>query len=123
MGWKCVSVPEAKVYHSVGASNEQVLNGGEQRVSEKRYISGRANIMMVQAKHVHTVWLPAVALWWSGELVKKLAKRDGKLIRGAFRAGALVLKNAGELMEDRRRLSRLSPGLAPFFRDSTFNER
>ncbi len=121
-GWRCVSIPGAKVYHDVGASNEHVLEEGRQRVSEKRYASGRANIMMVQLKHVRAPLLPTVGLWWLMEVLKKLAKRDRKLLRGAVRAGGIVVTNLRGLFEDRERLRRSIPGLAPFFTDPTFND-
>lgn len=121
-GWKSVSVPEAKVYHAVGASNDQVLDAGKQRVSQKRYVSGRANLMMVQLKHLRAPLLPAVCVWWSIELMKNLAKRDLGLVRGALRAGGFTLRNLPGLVEDRRRLRSRNPGLAPFFTNSTFNE-
>jgi GT2 family glycosyltransferase len=122
-GWRSVSVPDARVYHAVGASNDQMLAASNQRVSERRYISGRANVMMVQFKHVRAGWLPAVGLWWSAEVLKKLAKGDRQFVRGAFRAGTFVVKNLRGLIEDRRRLRGCIPGLAPFFTNPTFNER
>jgi GT2 family glycosyltransferase len=121
-GWKSVSVPRAKVYHAVGASNAQVLEQGKQRVSEKRYISGRANLMMVQFKHLSAPLIPAIGLWWALELVKNVAKGDAGLVRGALRAGRFTLENLPALVEDRRRLRGRSPGLAPFFTNATFNE-
>jgi GT2 family glycosyltransferase len=122
-GWLCVSVPEAKVYHAVGASNEHVLDEGGQRVSEKRYASGRANIMMVQLKHVRAPLLPAVGLWWLVEMLKRLAKHDRQLLRGVVRSGGIVVTNLRGLFKDRERLGKSSPGLAPFFTDRTFNDR
>lgn len=121
-GWKSVSVPEAKVYHAVGASNGQVLEGGKQRVSEKRYISGRANLMMVQFKHLHAPLLPTVGLWWSLELVKNVAKLDLRLVRGAISAGRFTLSHLPGLVEDRSRLRGSKRGLAGFFTEPTFNE-
>ena len=120
-GWKSVAVPNAKVYHEVGASNAQVLNGGKQRVSEKRYISGRANLMMIQFKHLPGLLLPAIGLWWSLEVVKNLVKGDVALVRGALRAGGFTLSNLGGLIDDRRRLQRRSRGLARFFTEPAFN--
>jgi len=120
-GWKSVAVPDAKVYHEVGASNAQVLDAGKQRVSEKRYISGRANLMMIQFKHLPAPLLPAIGLWWSLEVAKNMVKRDVGLVRGALRAGGFTLSHIGGLIEDRRRLREQSRGLARFFRDPAFN--
>lgn len=49
-GWKCVAVPEAKVYHAVGSSNAQVTTGN-QAVSERRYRSNRASRTLVPLKY------------------------------------------------------------------------
>src|SRR5262249_35764982 len=101
----------------------QVLNQGKQRVSEKRYISGCANLMMVQFKHLHAPLLPAIGLWWALELAKNVVKRDMRLVQGTLRAGRFTLKNLPALVADRRRLRGRHAGLAAFFTDSTFNDR
>src|SRR5262245_20601762 len=91
--WKSVAVPDAKGYHAVVDSNHQLLNTGEQRLREKRYISGRANLMMVQFKHLHAPLLPAIGLWWALELARNLVKRDMRLVQGTLGAGRFTLKN------------------------------
>jgi GT2 family glycosyltransferase len=49
-GWKCLVVPEAKVYHAVGASNSKAISGGTQKVSRKRYIDGGSNVPAIALK-------------------------------------------------------------------------
>ncbi len=63
-GWKCVVVPEAKVYHAVNVSNAKTLQGGRQKVSKRRYISGRSSISIIGLKHfsLSGLWLP-FACW------------------------------------------------------------
>jgi GT2 family glycosyltransferase len=49
-GWHCVTVPEAKVYHAVNASNTKTLNNGG-RVLPRRYISNRSNLAVIGLKY------------------------------------------------------------------------
>ena len=121
-GWKSVSVPEAKVFHEVGASNNQAIKTKEKRVGIKRYASARSNIMMVQIKHAKQGFLFAVPLWWALEVVKKIAKGDRELVMGALRAGVFVARNLSDLLVERKSISSHGRGLAPFFQCSTFNE-
>ena len=48
--WHCVTVPEAKVYHAVNASNAKTLPKG-QRVLPRRYISNRSNLAVICLKY------------------------------------------------------------------------
>ena len=50
-GWKCVSVPEAKVYHAVNASNSKTISSGKLSVSKRRYVSGRSSGLVIATKH------------------------------------------------------------------------
>lgn len=61
-GWKCVSVPLAKVYHAVNASNDQVLKSMGQKVSRRRYISQRTNLALIALKYFSGPLLPLTAL-------------------------------------------------------------
>jgi GT2 family glycosyltransferase len=49
-GWRCVTVPSAKVYHAVGAATAQVARGGRPN-SELRYRSGRSNMAAIAIKY------------------------------------------------------------------------
>jgi GT2 family glycosyltransferase len=56
---QCVSVPEAKVYHAVNASNDHTINRGRQRVGRRRYVSGKSSIILMAVKYFpwRYVWL------------------------------------------------------------------
>jgi hypothetical protein len=46
-GWKCVTVPSARVFHAVGASNQQLIGRRREKVSRRRYISHRSNVIVI----------------------------------------------------------------------------
>lgn len=52
-GWKCVTVPSAKVYHAVGAATSQKNASGRPN-SELRYSSGRSNLAAIAIKYFST---------------------------------------------------------------------
>lgn len=68
--WKCVSVPDAKVFHAVGASNSKTTKQGT--VSKKRYISGRSSIMTIGVKYFSLPFLPLPFLIILAGLAKNL---------------------------------------------------
>jgi len=49
-GWHCVTVPEAKVYHAVNASNTKVHKDGHQ-VFPRRYVANRSNMAIICLKY------------------------------------------------------------------------
>ena len=49
--WRCVTVPEAKVFHAVGMSNAKVLSAVRTTVSRRRYVSSASNCIIVAAKY------------------------------------------------------------------------
>jgi len=49
-GWHCVTVPEAKVYHAVNASNNKSLEPGR-KVLPRRYIANRSNLAVIGLKY------------------------------------------------------------------------
>jgi len=56
-GWKCVTVPSAKVYHAVGMSNPQ-QSGKPGGVGKRRYVSNRAGKTIIPWKY-----FSACGLW------------------------------------------------------------
>ncbi|MFM7109726.1 MAG: glycosyltransferase family 2 protein [Planctomycetota bacterium] len=54
LGQRCVSVPEARVYHAVGASNQQQIATLNTPVKRKRHISGLANIAVIGMKYFNS---------------------------------------------------------------------
>lgn len=63
--WKCVSVPQARVYHAVNVSNTKTHATTGQPVSRRRYISGRSSLPILGIKHFSfpMMWVP-LALWF-----------------------------------------------------------
>jgi N-acetylglucosaminyl-diphospho-decaprenol L-rhamnosyltransferase len=49
--WRCVTVPSARVFHAVGASNDQTIGAARQPVSKRRYISHRSNVIVIAFKY------------------------------------------------------------------------
>ena len=49
-GWQCVTVPEAKVYHAINASNTKTLQNGHQ-VLLRRYIANRSKLAVIGLKY------------------------------------------------------------------------
>lgn len=83
-GWKSVVVPEAKVYHAVNASNLQTLTSMQVTVSQRRYVSQRANLGVIALKYFSWRALPGAALNWPAVVLNNLAKgRWGYLLRDA----------------------------------------
>lgn len=51
-GWRSVQVPQAKVFHAVGASNTQTIGAaGTTPVSRRRYVSAKANLAVIAVKY------------------------------------------------------------------------
>jgi GT2 family glycosyltransferase len=57
LGWECITVPSAKVYHAVGASNSKTINRSRVRVSRRRYTANCANFLILSVKHFTTAWI------------------------------------------------------------------
>jgi GT2 family glycosyltransferase len=51
LGWRCVSVPEARVYHAVGASNAQQIATIKTPVMRRRLISGLSSVSIIGMKY------------------------------------------------------------------------
>lgn len=71
-GWKCVSVPEAKVYHAVNASNSKTIQEGKLVVGKRRYISNCSSQLITSVKYFPVYWVAYHAfvylLWTSYHL-------------------------------------------------------
>jgi GT2 family glycosyltransferase len=65
-GWRCVTVPEARVFHAVGMSNAKVLSAVRTTVGRRRYVSGASNCIIVAAKYFR----------WRSVLLAVLARLD-----------------------------------------------
>lgn len=86
--WHCVTVPEAKVFHFVGGSNELNLTAVRQTVSTRRYISHCSSVFLIGIKYFS---IPATILGAANWLVRF----GGNLFRLRFKPAArdfLVMK-------------------------------
>lgn len=110
-GWKCVVVPEAKVYHAVNVSNVKKIDGGKQLVGRRRYISGRSSQIILGVKHF-TLWgmfLPILV--WKGLLLRHALTFSGKKVWWTLLAGKEALRRWPAAWRHRR--DRIARGLPP----------
>jgi len=85
-GWHCVTVPEARVFHALGMSNEHVLPAVRTTVGRRRYVSGSSNCIIVAAKYFR----------WRSVLLAVLARIDRFLrnsIKFRFKLACLDLES------------------------------
>lgn len=94
-GWKCVSVPLAKVYHAVNASNHQILVSSGQKVSRRRYVSQRTNLALIAIKYFSGPLLPMAALQVPVVCLNNL-------IKGRFRMALWDLETGREILRHLR---------------------
>ncbi len=83
-GWRSVHVPAAKVYHAVNASNVQTLARLNMSVSQRRYVSQRANLTAIALKYFSWRALPLTFLVWPAVFLNNLLKGRWRLLRGDF---------------------------------------
>ena len=63
-GWRCVSVPDARIHHAISAANAHILASTGQSVMRRRYVGQRANIPIIAMKYFRwTGVLLALAQW------------------------------------------------------------
>jgi len=141
-GWTSVAVPEARVYHAVGMSNEQLIQAGVQKpmpqapaasppptgpaqmtVKARRYRSGRSSLVILAIKYFPG---PSV-LWGYATLLLGLLKALLRLRFGQLREDWAVLsevrrrsKAAWDFRAHNRAWNRKKPGTR-FFREPAFN--
>jgi GT2 family glycosyltransferase len=125
-GWKCVTVPDAKVYHAVNVSNIKTIVGGRQRVSRRRYISGRASLPVMGVKYFSTRFALLQFLLWAGLTSFHLLTLRMERARWMLSAGREFLDRLPAAVHFRRshgRTLRTRPGekwfLAPEFQAQT----
>ena len=91
-GWKCVLVPDAKVYHAVNVSNVKRINGGKQLVGRRRYISGRASQIILGVKHFTFPGMLLPILVWKGLLLRHALTLSGTKLWWTLLAGKEALR-------------------------------
>jgi GT2 family glycosyltransferase len=109
-GWKCATVPAARVYHAVNASNKKVILASGQLVGRRRFISGQSSLMILGVKYFswrhammppalwaaslarHAATLNVTKVWWYLLAARETARRIGPALafRRANRAALLV---------------------------------
>jgi len=76
--YKCVTVPQAKVYHACGASNGKAIQKGKLSVGKRRYVSSLASLVIIGLKYFSL--FPLFLNFLSMGL-----RVGGNLLRGRFR--------------------------------------
>jgi GT2 family glycosyltransferase len=121
-GWKCVTVPGAKVYHAVNVSNTKAISGGRQRVGRRRYISGRSSLPVLGVKYFTGVYEVLPLFVWLGLTARHLLTLRLTRLWWQLVAGREFLARLPAALEYRRRHARTiraRPGQA-FFRAAEF---
>jgi GT2 family glycosyltransferase len=93
--WKCVSVPEAKVYHAVGASNVHVMSGSGVPVSKARYISSRSSNPIIAVKYFGLRALAVSLFFWCEVTLRHAALLRGKQTAWDLLAGWTFFRRLG----------------------------
>ena len=120
-GWRCATVPSARVFHAVGASNGQVV--GAQPASRRRYVSHRSNVMVIAFKYFSPSVAVVGALNWIAALlvnVLLLRWRDARLDLVVLGAVARRLPAVVAFRRRSRRWNHAKPG-ERFFLDPQFS--
>lgn len=101
-GWKTVTVPDAKVFHAVNASNLHTLVAAQETVSRRRYISGRASASIVGLKYFTGLALLAVPGLFALEVVKNLVRLKFSLLMWDAEIGVQIVTRASAAWRYRR---------------------
>lgn len=121
-GWHSVVVPEAKVYHAVGASNDKVIPRGKVAVSKRRYVLGASNQAIIAWKLFSPRLFFLPLLPWLERFSKNLATGRWRLAGWDLLTVKSALSRIPEIARFRRRnrlASKARPG-EDFFREPTF---
>jgi GT2 family glycosyltransferase len=126
-GWRCVAVPEAKVYHAVGMSNPGATNvAGAKKpgAGRRRYISNRYGKTVIAWK----LFSPFAALWmgwaiWLVMFANNTLKLRWRIAAWDIQALAQCLKRLPAIWAFRRsnRLHNVKNPGERFFTDPGFN--
>jgi len=122
-GWRCRIEPRAIVYHAVGASNTQPLNGGRTTVGAKRYVAALSNQVTIAIKSftgVAPLFAPVLLV---DRLVRDVVQRRWQDAGLDLDAMLLTLRRMPEIMRYRqqyRTQNATRPGQG-FFCDPRFD--
>lgn len=112
-GWDSVTVPQAKVYHAVNASNLHILPTVKTPVKRRRYISCRANVSIIAFKTFSSRKLYWPVLGWAANLANNLVKLRWRMAWCDVLAAREITSRLGDAMAYRRRtapLRKAKPG-------------
>jgi len=80
-GWRCVTEPQARVYHAVGASNSQTIPSLSQSVGQRRYVSTLANKAIIAYKYFSVPLQCVILIFWALRLINNLFKGRWKFVQ------------------------------------------
>ncbi|MBZ5608742.1 MAG: glycosyltransferase family 2 protein [Acidobacteriia bacterium] len=101
-GWHCVTVPEAKVYHAVSASDSKVLANGS-RVLPRRYIANRSNLVVIGLKYYSGASLLVAALGSFVPLISDVLKLRWRKLSLDVRSILATVRRMREVRAFRKR--------------------
>jgi len=123
LGYKCVSVPEARVFHAVGASNQQQIRTINTPVKLRRFVSGQASVAIIGIKYF-SGWMKIYSYFFPFMCILK------EIVRLRFYLSWLAILAAIEFFRRRGQANRfridwflknkIKPG-QDFFVDPDFN--
>lgn len=120
-GWKCVAVPDAKVFHAVNASNLQTIHGGQTTVGRRRYVSGRSSVLILCVKHFSAWSIALPLLIWFASLAGYAVMLRGRSFRWTLESGWEMLRRLPAAWRYRReRIRKRLPTAEKFYRASQF---
>ncbi len=123
-GWRVVVEPEAKVYHAVGVSNTQVIAGAVP-VSRRRYVSGRASVLVMVVKYLPWTSVASVSALWVAASLRRLLLLRWSKVAWDVSAAREVWSRLGDALSYRRshaQVNRRRP-VREFFRTKEFQSR
>ena len=100
--WHCVTVPEAKVYHAVNASNSKNLDKGL-TVRPVRYIAGRSNLAVIGFKYYSGTSLALPFLSLLAPLITDVIKFRPRKMQMDLKAIILTIKRIRRVQSFRRK--------------------
>lgn len=84
-GWHCVTIPDARIHHAVNASNAHILPSVGTPVAFRRYVSQRANMLVIALKYFRWPAVLLAAAQWPVVLVANVWAGRWRLVQGDLR--------------------------------------
>jgi GT2 family glycosyltransferase len=118
-GWQCVTVPDAKVYHAINASNTKALDSGS-LVLPRRYIGNRSNLAIIGLKYFSGLSLLLTFGNMVAPVLTSLVKLRWKRLPLDIQSIILTMKRMGAVRRFRRwnrQWTKVKPGYLFFLRE------